>query len=136
MCLILKDDYKVKKSNKEEYCIGWKVINKDNTQWFKSVGFMVPTPNHKYIIGENISNREYKDLSTFECCSRVIEKGFHIFLYRKDARAEHYRLDSNKIIKVFYKPEDIVAYGVWEMINSSPCVVTMKLTVKDLRHSN
>ena len=135
MCLVVNMDVKAKKTNAEGFCVAWKVIRKvENRQWYKSAVSGETLPNYQYVLGENVSNRLSKK-DPWEV--NEINKGFHCFLYRSDARKLikniHTPKDA-KVIQVFYKPEDVIAYGFRWGSSVDKCVAVMKLTVKDLSH--
>ena len=80
------------------YCIGYKVLSFRNDSPFK--GFV-------YKEGINVSSTNIFD----ERClnNHPVHFGLHIFLNYKDALKDKQR--NNKIVKVFFKKEDVVAYG-------------------------
>jgi len=146
MCLIVKDGIKLGKINSEGFHIGWELITKDNLPVF------MPMPvNLSYKIGENISNRSERcspndiingtKFYIFENMGgRIrIDFGYHLCLTRKEARAiRHVGRPSQdrktgKVIKVYYKPEDIIATGVWGDDGITKSVVVDKLTIKSLK---
>ena len=51
MCLTINNSTKAKKPNKDGYCIGWKVMLKNNAAIFE---------DFRYKEGENVSNRQEK----------------------------------------------------------------------------
>jgi hypothetical protein len=117
------------------YCKGYKVIRNDN----HSLYF-----DHLFTTGENISNRTCK-CATKECrdCKDIndgfVAKGFHLFTSIDKAnkfqetcvyvKPEPEHFVGQKIIEVFYKPEDIISYG---LVGSDLGVVVMKMEVKSL----
>lgn len=142
MCLVINQSIKSKKPDKDGFCIGWKLIKKDNSSLIQ---------DHFYKVGLNISNRNIsigcKEYSEEEKRSGKIYYGFHLFLnkrgakriaeYRKNRYEKHY--DPFKLIKIYYKPKDVIAYGTMEYtgdpneeINETPNVVVNKLTIKSL----
>ena len=120
MCMHVKDEAVNPKVLKNGFVLGYKIlINNDRN--------VSPCEYFKYVLGENISDRISKE--RFEYEKYGIVKGFHIFRNLKSAKIW---LDMNeKIIKVYYKPEDVVAYGdTFYGLTKLPTVVTMKLTIK------
>ena len=135
MCLSLgMKKVRVKKPNKDGFCIGWKIVQLNNFAPFKSY--------FQYKLGENeaVLGKEY--FPTLE-----IRYGFHFFTTRYAARVDILGWKAigeggkHKIIKVYYKPEDVIAYGSFSENNylkaGHPvewfdCVCVKKLTVRSL----
>ena len=129
MCLRVNKSVKAKKVNSSGYCVGWKVLGRDNLAIYQT---------YKYKIGNNFSSRTAKEISLYEE-SHGIEQGFHILLRREDARhVAKSSSNSYKIIKVYYNPKDVVAYGFWEfsilLTKKLHCVVTTEMAIKSLNH--
>ena len=133
MCLYIYDNIKPKRANKEGYCEAWKVVTIDNE---------APLHDFIYDIGENFSSRVCPSFPIDKMhvpeTSYKVEEGFHIFLKRSDARnfkknaiMDGKSIKKEKIIKVYYKPEYVVAYGT---LNYSlmQTVVVSRLTIKSL----
>jgi len=134
MCLSINKNVKLPKVQKDGYCIGYKVISKlNNDSLYHFYG---------YEIGVNKSTREGKFLTQAEISSGTVQKGFHIFLRLRTAKramyfkSGYYNFSSTrKIIKVSYKPEDVVALGTWEWSPISPHnVVVTEMLIKSLDH--
>ena len=116
------------------YCKGYKVIKTNNSS---------PYFDHLFKLGENVSSRKCKcgDKECKLCVdikSGFVSSGFHLFpaldkAIRYFASAirppEPQYFQGFKIIQVYYKPEDVVAYG----LNGSDLgVVVMKLEIESL----
>jgi len=136
MCLVVDKSIKPNKPNKDGFCIGWKIVKEDNSALIQD--------DWVYQLGENLSSRCYHSIDGRE--EITVYEGFHLFLNKNGARKlweyrkKRYDKDytSKKLIKVFYKPEDVVAYGkmaysfLGDPINETPNVVVDKLTIKSL----
>jgi len=124
MCLVINK--KVRNNNHKEdgYCVGYKSIYKDSNESIYR--------DHIYRIGENKSDRGDNTLTQSETLYLTVHYGFHLFLHLRDAKDKTLGYSQRKIIKVFYKPEDVVAYGNWEEERGSPNVVVTKVLVKSL----
>ena len=127
MCLVINKRVKLPKVQKDGYCIGYKVISNMNDSVYQV---------HQYTIGLNRSTRMDKRFDEYEVYNNRIERGFHIFLRLRTATDKMYRGISRyrKLIKVFFKPEDVVALGTWQLKNSSHNVVVTKMFIKSLDH--
>jgi hypothetical protein len=143
MCLKIDKSVKLKKPNKDGFCIGWKLVREDNSALIQS--------SYKYEVGLNFSDRiEYPELEDEEKAFNSVDYGFHLFLQKNGAkklleyRINRYGKDDYKnkckLIKVFYKPKDVVAYGTMEYnsfaedeLNKVHNVVVNKLTIKSLK---
>lgn len=127
MCLKIQKRVKLPKVRKDGYCIGYKVISFDNNSIYQF---------HEYTIGENLSNREDKSLTSTEKVFDEVEKGFHIFLCLRIAK-ESVLMTGNayfrerKMIRVYFRPKDVVATGTWGTSNN---VVVTKMLIKSLKH--
>ena len=139
MCLLKDNSIKPKKPNTEGFCIGWKVIRDNNIAPFRT--------NYLYKLGVNKAlSPTNDDLIDIANVDNRVDTGLHLFLTRKDARTdiknwnEWKRITKNangfKIIKVYYKPEYVISYGVFPtgICDLTPCVAVKKLTVKSLNH--
>ena len=136
MCMNISESRKIK-LNSEGYHIGWKIVTYDNYApycWIHT-GYL-------YKVGENTCCRDYP-LTDAEKCLGEIRSGFHIYQTRQDAR-KGIKIyidccDSPsrvKIIKVYFKPEDIVAFGNVNLTDihiSTKNLVIKKLTIKSLK---
>ena len=131
MCLIRDKGANVKrKTDKDGFCIGWKILERDTNQ----APYRWVHGGYQYAVGENISNRTDAKLTDRELTSSFIYEGLHLHQTRKAARlgVGSYRINSEhcvptKIVKVFYKPEDVVDYGLSQ-------VAVHKLTIKSLKN--
>ena len=134
MCLII--DKKVRNNHHKEggYCVGYKVLRSDNRS---------PYQFATYGIGWKEATLRIEPYPTYK-----VNYGLHIFLNKKEAILERSSPDSPdspdfKIIKVYYKPEDVIAYGTFDMwrlslanvniITSVVNVAVKKLLVKSLK---
>ena len=121
MCLRVDKSVKAKKPNSLGYCVGWKLMTKFHNAIY-SCG--------DYKLGLNTSNRQNKSHGCDtglnddqihykqEMHRNLVAKGYHLFLKRDDARylkkisiLEDELEEGLIIVKVYYKPEDVVAYG-------------------------
>ena len=140
MCLIINKSIKPKKTNKDGFCIGWKVVSKDNASPFK---WIVKNNSHQYKLGNNI------DKNYIQTNHEMITFGFHVCLSRKAAKdiltyvfVIRKKYDGEKVIRVYYRPEDVIGYGISNMYNgnwglskdSNPKAVAVRaLTIKSLK---
>jgi len=124
MCLAICNDVKLPPVNKQGYCVGYKVIQPDNrSSWY----------DHIYKKGVNYSNRIYKELDSHERSIQQIKNGIHVFLNLEEARREEKRWMDEKIIKVYFEPEDVVATGTYTYDGDiSSNAVVLKVLVKSL----
>jgi len=126
MCLFV-EKIKKPKVHKNGFCTAWKVITDDNKSPFFNVISQYRV--HSYQIGENI-DKFYNGID--------VDYGFHLLLKKGDAKIlskDKCFSRPVKAIKVFYKPEDVIAYGKSNVtiLNNLPHGVTVKkLTVKSL----
>jgi len=132
MCLVINKNVKLPKVQKDGYCIGYKVICTNDVSLYRW---------YRYFIGENNSSREDTFLTPDESSFGKVSHGFHIFLRLRTTKnamyfkSGYYNFSSTrKIIKVFYKPEDVVALGTWDKPNTSHNVVVTKMLIKSLDH--
>ena len=107
MCLKIDPDVQLPQANTQGYCVGYKVIRTNN---YPSYQHGIP-----YKKGIVESDRGSKELTESEQASKNILSGIHIFLDFQDAKIEvdHWNRDyhNEKIIKVYFKPEDVIATG-------------------------
>ena len=108
-----------RKPNKDGFLVGYKKITTSNSNVYSSARAT------EYKVGENISSRKFKDLTPYE--EYTVCEGFHISLSPLMNSVSVY-----KVITVYYKPEDVVAYGTF---CGSRCVVVTKMTIKSLRET-
>ena len=139
MCMKITDPRKLK-VDKNGFCTGWKLVRKvDNSAPYHWV-------HRPYIYneGENVCSRSVK-INDYEARIGEVRTGFHIYQTRADARLgikiyadcmtnKPTEKEMVKIIKVYFKPEDIVAYGLSQDILYRPAksLVVTKLTIKSL----
>jgi len=119
MCLRIATTVKSPKVNKDGYCVGYKAILKDNYSVYQ---------HYKYVKGINKSNRENKNVSFTERSCGVYD-GIHVYLNSEFANRDIRWRDADKIIKVYFKPNDIVSTGYFF---GRDCAVVMKVLVKSL----
>jgi hypothetical protein len=107
MCLL--KDKKVRNNHHKEdgYCIAYKIVQNHNHSPFMN--------DFQYKVGVNIPEKNSSEKNRF---SMFAFSGLHLFLSLKEAKAFasnqfKYELIKKliKIIKVFYKPEDVLFYG-------------------------
>jgi len=118
MCMILKNgkiDKNHGKVNSDGCLVGYKVIyNNDHSLLY---GW-----DKKWEEGLNRSNRRTTSFLNYEEHNGPVYKGFHIYLSKKATKIyrERQKKDNSKnvrknkglkVIKVYYKPTDIVSYG-------------------------
>jgi len=101
MCLL--KDKKVRNNHHKEngYCVAYKIIRDSNYAPFMD--------NFKYSTGINIAERNYEENN-----STFAFSGLHLFLSLKETKdffLDRFAFEYVKIIKVFYKPEDVLFYG-------------------------
>jgi len=122
--MAIDNTVKIPKPNKEGYCVGYKSIRKDNRSSWRLF---------KYNKGVNVSDRPYQELTNEEKITNRISQGILVFLNLEEARVEakHWR---EKVIKVYFKPEDVVATGTYTSYNTilSKNAVVMKVLIKSL----
>ena len=131
MCLIINNGFCTFKSgpnhqakDKHGLKFGYKVIYNDGYPIFFGRG-------NAYKVGWNISNRKRKNLIRRERLSNKVYKGIHIYLKYRDAKLDSY-CEGMKIIKVWYDPADVVAYGN-NSFGSDHTVVAMRVKIKSLK---
>ena len=141
MCLYADQKKKLPRVDAEGYCIGWKVVDSDNTSPFK---WVIPRV-HEYKIGLNVDlGFNSSKNETGSACGYRVRSGFHICATRKDARqlAKNECFCKNpRAIQVFFKPEDVVATGSSNVnlknkdgsVRSPKGIVVTKLTIKSLK---
>ena len=124
MCLFINNKVRNNHHKEDGYCVAYKNVTQTNYSPYKG--------GYKYSVGENISNRPTTPLTCAEIIHNEIEKGFHLCLKYKDAKTTGKKyFTPDKTIKVYYKPEDVVSYGMWENGKEKTVVVT-KLIIKSL----
>lgn len=143
MCLKVYKKIRNNHHKENGYCVAYKVIRKDNFSIFYQ------KETFQYHIGENVPkvtiffkshlNRKYN-------VGDDVDDGLHLFLDKSMAKGlilwnekHSYNCPENmKVIKVFYKPEDVIAYGVSNTYfyfsdnEVEKSVVVRKLTIKSL----
>ena len=124
MCLVINKKVRNNHRKEDGYYVGYKVIYKESNESIYR--------DHIYKTGVNHSDRKDKALAEYEITQGAVHYGFHLFLNLKDARQKSCGYGQRKIIKVFYKPEDVVVYGNWEEERGSSNVVVTKVLVKSL----
>jgi hypothetical protein len=107
MCLSKADlqaTKKLRSSKKQIVC--WKVVRSNNLSLYFNFNWKLQKTN--------ISNRSQTRWTENEKNCLRIERGFHAFLTRKDARVEKkYFVRGCKIIRCVGQPKDVVAVGYW-----------------------
>jgi len=140
MCLRVNKKVRNNHHKENGYCVAYKVIFHDNTTLFARCDDFV------YTIGENVPYRLYEldyKRSLFQRFNdETVYFGLHLFLDKCIAKklvSRHNDTDSKnaKMIKVYYKPEDVIAYGKSNTFTSfdvggEKSVVVRKLTIKSL----
>lgn len=143
MCLLVDKSVKpTKKIDKDGFLVGYKVLRKKNESPF----FPQRYQNGWNFAFNEFGNPLYQQPSQSNYISSketVIYRGFHIFLKRQDARdciRTRVNKGTCKIIKIHYKPEDVINYGVFidwfastdynREISSVKCVVVTKAFVR------
>ena len=122
MCMII--DKRVKVTETEDgYLVAYKNVNQHGMSPFQY--------SHTFVVGENQSSRSCAELTKREDKGEWVIEGFHLFVNKDDAIKSAVRWH-DKTIKVYFKPEDVVATGVWEDNTSCQNVVVTKLIVKSL----
>jgi len=118
MCLL--KDKKVRNNHHKEngYCVAYKIINENNRAPFMR--------DFKYKVGENPANPAYKvgEIPVFQAhpsrdgLRDFAFYGLHLMLSLEETKdfvvshfSDEFTLFNAKIIKVYYKPEDVIAYG-------------------------
>ena len=146
MCLRVNKKVRNNHHKEDGYCVAYKVIFHDNTTLFARCDDFV------YTIGENVPYKQNENghewslsLNSFE--GQIVYFGLHLFLDKRMAKklVEHENRfgvgrgdDLCKMIKVYYKPEDVIAYGRSNTFHSfddnevEKSVVVRKLTIKSL----
>lgn len=146
MCLRKYKETRNNHHKEDGYCIAYKVIRKNNFSIFCQKETFI------YHIGENIPDATFHpDIYAFYLNKNYVEGervdyGLHLFLDKSIAKGliswnEKHIMNSSenmKIIKVYYKPEDVIAYGRSNTFHSfddkevEKSVVVRKLTIKSL----
>jgi len=126
MCLII--DKKVRNNHHKEngYCVGYKVLKWDDMSPYRQRLYQIGWENAQLGREENLQEVLY---------------GLHLFLNKKDAITEledwgkTFNRDEYKIIKVYYKPKDVIDYGIFRIGGwiSTKTVAVKKLLVKSLK---
>ena len=82
---------------------------------------------------------EGTNLYKYEVLTNVVDLGFHICLTKEDvAKIVEYtkvndpEINSIKVIEVFYKAIDVIAYGTWLLNKEVKCLVADKITINSL----
>jgi hypothetical protein len=105
MCLAI--DKKVRNNHHKEngYCVAYKIILRNN----KPPCFM----SYKYKVGINHAKLDKREMALQGVYNPLLKfHGLHLILSLEEAKAYRYNnCPDTKIIKVFYKPEDVIAYG-------------------------
>ena len=136
MCL--KVNKKVRNNHHKEdgYCVAYKVIFHDNTTLFARCDDFV------YTIGENVPYKQNEyghNGSSMLFNNETVYFGLHLFLDKCIAKKlvsilNNAEPKNAKMIKVYYKPEDVIAYGKSNTFryDREKSVVVRKLTIKSL----
>jgi len=124
--MIISDTINLPEIDKDGYYKAYKVIENKNISLYN---------NFTYKIGWNQSSRKTKELTFDE--TYLVEKGFHLFLNKCDAINECGRLANEcgrlaKVIEVYFKRENVVATGFWNIQYIKNVVVT-KLLIRSLQ---
>ena len=141
MCLVVNKTVRNNHHKENGYCVAYKVIRLDNSTLFvRSYDFL-------YKVGENIPCEPSYIFNKKYCYAERVERveyGLHLFLDKSIAKGlisyfeRTYLLqnaaENMKIIKVYYKPEDVIAYGFSNTYRGEreKSVVVRKLTIKSL----
>lgn len=124
MCLEINKSVKLPKVNEEGYCVGYKLLLRGTNRASFRNDFI-------YRKGINVSDRPSKELTDEEKTLASISKGIHVFLNFKNTKDLSIRYNGDKIIEVYFKPEDVVATGTF---GARHCVVVLKVLVKSLKN--
>jgi hypothetical protein len=126
MCLKFNGNHEINKSllgkpNSKGLYSGYKVFNKwwDGSCTSVYYGF-------KWRQGWNESSRVWSCITPNEKASERIDLGFHIFLNKKDALTVTIGNCGVICRKVYFKLEDVIATGTWDL-GDERCVVVKKL---------
>ena len=118
------------KPDKDGYLIGYKVIKNCNGSIYY---------RHDWKLGLNTSDRGTINPSPYEIKTTRVEQGFHAF-FSKEMAKKYCRGGEYRVIKIFYKPKDVVSYGLTCFDNvgndnaiEAKSVVVTKCTVKSLK---
>jgi len=141
MCMMINNDVKLPTVDKDGYCVGYKIVMYNNSSFFFD--------HFKYKLGLNVSGRVSKELVPYETINQQVDAGLHIFLdlkeTKKEFRARNYKYfrfcplnlfslyRDEKIIKVYFKPEDVIATGFYFIGCNSKNAVVMQLFIKSLK---
>ena len=125
MCLKINYNIKASRVNKDGYCVGYKVVEVEQD------GLKSYYKGFKYCIGDFVSNRKSAQLEYNEVYE--INLGFHLFTTRNEARRFKTGKFATRMIRVFYKPEDAVAYGFFLNRGCYESVVVHKMTISSLK---
>ena len=135
MCLKVTTIKVPNRKNTDGFHLGWKVLRENNSPVFFP-------KEYTYAVGENVPRDLQNMLTTSFADGERIHQGLHLFLTRKDARAFLKHVGTTygvaKIVKAYYKYEDIMSYGITDShvafaSGGTPSVVVKKLTIKSLK---
>lgn len=133
-------DINIPKPDKNGYCKAFKVIYsremphyteyaKEYCNFFKDNCSLF---NYTFVYQVGVNIAKHKEEFPKEPKKQdLIREGLHLILTLKDAQ-EWIKMGYQKVIEVFYKPEDVVAYGFLQGTKTQG-VVVKQLTINTLK---
>lgn len=108
-----------KDNNGKEFFYGYKIVSIANRPPYY--------PKLEYKVGENFSDRERKEISTFEFLEQCVQRGIHVYTdYLKAKKIKSILFYDSKIIRCVCYLDDVIAFG----FNDEAAL--MKVTVESL----
>jgi hypothetical protein len=119
---------KTAKRNKKGYLTAYKIFT-------KGIGIrlgIIETPFQRSICvsGLNVSSRTSKQLGNSEFVFGSVVEGFHSILDVDVKNIKNYLYEGEIIRKVYFRPEWVVAVGIWRHWQNIKSIVTTKLIMR------
>lgn len=138
MCLVVNKAVRNNHHKENGYCVAYKVIRLNNSTLFSQINKFL------YKVGENTPSEPSYNFNKKYYYEDRVDYGLHLFLDKSIAKklilynemTVQNHPENMKMIKVYYKPEDVIAYGKSNTItfgfDIEKSVVVRKLTIKSL----